>query len=157
MMCHFSKCSCLYVKKGNKSQAVKLAFLPDTYTFLNPQKYPSTVHMVYWQITYLDPLSLYFIGINLLFVIFGCNVIAELCYGLNHRFYSVFYFLATIPLLATLTSLSNARCSCKSTSTWCRSWRRRRWLPISSAHSLKTRTQRSKGSRLRSKSIGIKK
>lgn len=45
----------------------------------------------------------------------------------------------------TLTSSSSERCWCRSTSTWCRSWRLRRWRPISCAPSWRTRTRRLRG------------
>lgn len=45
----------------------------------------------------------------------------------------------------TLTSSSSERCWCRSTFTWCRLWRPRRWRPISCAPSWRTRTQRSRG------------
>lgn len=51
--------------------------------------------------------------------------------------------------LVTLTSSSSERCWCRSTSTWFRSWRLRRWRPINCAPSWRTRTRRSRGSNRR--------
>lgn len=85
------------------------------------------------------------------FSCFPLNVWYKLAAESHRRGFCAVPHPPPFPLLSSVTptSSSSVRSSCRSTSTWSRSWRQRRWQPISFELNWKTRKLRSRDLKLK--------